>query len=65
VNAWSYVVAQEDAEFAAALESGGALIPDGQSIVWAARFLGVENAPSRRIAGWDLFTYEMARLQQE
>lgn len=62
VNAWSFVVAQRDEEFAAALKGGDALIPDGKSIVWAAKFLKMPQAPKERIAGWDLFTYEMEAL---
>lgn len=65
INAWSYVVAQDDERFAAALKGGDALIPDGRSIVWAAKFLGLPNAPKKRIAGWDLFCFEMASLQKE
>jgi bacterial polymer biosynthesis proteins, WecB/TagA/CpsF family len=65
INAWSFVVAQNDAAFERALEGGDALVPDGQSIVWAARFLKLPNAPAKRIAGWDLFTYEMDRLNRK
>lgn len=32
INAWSYVVAQEDEEFAEALRGGDVLIPDGGSL---------------------------------
>lgn len=65
INAWSYVVAQKDKAFAEALKGGDVLIPDGQSIVWAARFLKLPGAPKRRIAGWDLFIYEMGRVEAE
>lgn len=64
INAWSYVVAQNDEAFAGALEGGDVLIPDGKSIVWAARFLKLPGAPARRIAGWDLFTFEMEKLNE-
>lgn len=63
VNAWSFVVAQEDPLFAAALREGDYLIPDGISIVKAARFLRLEQAPIERVAGWDLFCFEMDRLE--
>ena len=62
INAWSFVVAQGDPEFADALRGGDALIPDGKSIVWASRFLKMPDAPRERIAGWDLFCFEMERL---
>lgn len=64
INAWSYVVAVKDECFAGALEGGDVLIPDGKSIVWATRFLKLPGAPPRRIAGWDLFTFEMERLNE-
>ena len=65
VNAWSFVVAQKDAEFAAALQGPDALLPDGKSVVWASKFLGLPDSPKERIAGWDLFVFEMDRLQAE
>lgn len=65
INAWSYVVACKDDAFAEALKNGDVLIPDGQSIIWATRFLGCKDAPCRRIAGWDLFVFEMERLERE
>lgn len=63
--AYSFTVAQDDEVFERAIRSGDFLTPDGQSIVWAAKFLGMGNAPKRRIAGWDLFICEMARLHNE
>lgn len=65
INAWSYVVAQGDDVFAAALQAGDALIPDGKSIVWACRFLKMDPRPKERIAGWDLFRFEMERVNRE
>lgn len=65
INAWSFVVAQEDEEFAEALRGGDVLIPDGKSIVWACRFLKMEPRPKERIAGWDLFRLEMERVNRE
>lgn len=65
INAWSFVVAQNDMAFAEALMGGDALIPDGKSIVWASRFLKIKPRPARRIAGWDLFKFEMERISGE
>lgn len=48
--------------FAEALLGGDALIPDGASIVKACRWLGAESQPVERVAGWDLFEFEMGRL---
>lgn len=62
VNAYSYVMAQEQPDFAASLMSSDALIPDGMSIVWASRLYKKSTRPSERISGWDLFELEMDAL---
>ena len=64
VNAHSFVVAQRDAVFADALVNADALIPDGISIVKACRWLRTQNAPDEKIAGADLFAYEMGKLEE-
>jgi N-acetylglucosaminyldiphosphoundecaprenol N-acetyl-beta-D-mannosaminyltransferase len=65
VNAHSFVVAQKDEAFAKALTGADALLPDGISIVKACRWLGTENAPAEKIAGADLFAYEMGKLEEK
>lgn len=65
INAHSYNTAQKDDFFAEALQNGGALIPDGASIVKACRWLHAASQPTERIAGWDLFELEMSRLNQK
>ena len=62
INAHSYNVAQKDELFAEALANGDYLIPDGVSIVRACRWLRTKSRPKERIAGWDLFAFEMQRL---
>lgn len=62
VNAHSFVTAQKDPEFAAALLRSDVLLPDGVSIVKACRFLKMKNAPHDKVAGTDLFHHQMARL---
>ena len=62
INAHSYNTALEDTLFAEALLGGDALIPDGASIVKACRWLGAKSQPVERVAGWDLFEFEMGRL---
>lgn len=62
INAHSYNTALKDPLFAEALMKGDALIPDGASIVMACRRLKAKCQPTERIAGWDLFCYEMERL---
>lgn len=76
INAHSFNQAQKDALFAEALRTvhgsgfmvNGSeecvkyLIPDGASIVKACRMLKAKSQPKERIAGWDLFAFEMQRL---
>ena len=62
INAHSYNTAQEDEAFAEALSRGDYLIPDGAGIVKACRWLKAKSQPEERIAGWDLFSFEMKRL---
>lgn len=63
INAHSYNTALKDAAFAEALQNSDVLIPDGASIVLAFKFL--RNEKIERIAGWDLFLYEMNRLNKK
>jgi len=79
INAHSFNVAQKDKVFAEALstienekmrmgsEEGYEkyLIPDGVSIVKACRWLKTKSQPKERIAGWDLFVYEMQRQNEK
>ena len=65
INAHSFNTAQNDSLFAEALTNGDVLIPDGASIVWACKFLRSKSQPRERIAGWDLFMYEMRRVEEE
>lgn len=64
INAHSFNTALIDEEFAEALVKGDILIPDGASIVMACRWLKAKSQPKERIAGWDLFEFEMNRLNQ-
>lgn len=64
INAHSYNTALKDSTFADALIKGDVLIPDGASIVIACRWLKAKSRPKERIAGWDLFEFEMNRLNQ-
>ena len=65
INAHSYNVAQKDQEFAEALRGGDYLIPDGSSIVKACRWLKGKSQPKERIAGWDLFAFEMQKQNEK
>lgn len=63
INAYSYNNARRDELFEEALMEGDVLLPDGFSIVKACGFLHyTRTKPKQRIAGWDLFEYEMNRL---
>ena len=65
INAHSYNTAQKDELFAEALSKGNYLIPDGASIVKACKWLKAKSKPTERIAGWDLFAFEMHRLNKK
>lgn len=62
INAHSFNQAQKDGLFAEALRAGDYLIPDGASIIKACRMLKAKSHPKERIAGWDLFEFEMDTL---
>lgn len=64
INAHSYNTALKDPLFAEALIKGDVLIPDGASIVIACKWLKAKSQPKERIAGWDLFEFEMKQLNQ-
>jgi N-acetylglucosaminyldiphosphoundecaprenol N-acetyl-beta-D-mannosaminyltransferase len=64
INAFSYNNARKDGLFEDALTKGDVLIPDGISIVRACRWLKAKTQPKERIAGWDLFAFEMHRLNR-
>ena len=63
INAHSFNVAQNDALFAEALMKGDVLLADGASVVHACRWLKTPSQPQERVAGYDLFEYEMAALE--
>ena len=64
INAHSFNTAKKDKLFAEALMKGDYLIPDGASVVKACRWLKAKSRPKERIAGWDLFEFEMGRLNE-
>ena len=65
VNAHSFNTAKKDQLFADALTNGDVLIPDGVSIVKACKWIKAKSQPKERIAGWDLFFFEMEKLERE
>lgn len=62
INAHSYNVAKNDLFFAKVLLQSDFLLPDGQSIVWAKKWLIGEKY--RRITGYDLFEWELERINK-
>lgn len=65
INAHSFNTAKKDKLFAEALTNGDALIPDGVSIVKACKWIKAKSQPKERIAGWDLFEFEMSKLEKK
>lgn len=65
INAHSYNVARKDDLFAEALTKGDYLIPDGMSVVKACKWLHAKSQPKERIAGADLFEFEMEKLNKK
>lgn len=62
INAYSYNVSKKDSLFKEALEKCDILIPDGIGVVWALRLL--DGKKIKKIAGADLFFYQMERLEK-
>ena len=62
INAHSYNIAQKDALHAETLTKCDVLIPDGAGVVKAVKWL--KNIKIERIAGWDLFVFEMEKLNK-
>jgi N-acetylglucosaminyldiphosphoundecaprenol N-acetyl-beta-D-mannosaminyltransferase len=60
INAHSYNLTLQDSLFFKSLNESEVLIPDGISVVWAVRLLTGRKLV--KIAGADLFFYEMERL---
>jgi N-acetylglucosaminyldiphosphoundecaprenol N-acetyl-beta-D-mannosaminyltransferase len=63
INAYSYNVSFKDKLFKEALQNSDVLIPDGIGVVWAIRFLTGKKI--KKIAGADLFFFEMRRLEKK
>ncbi|UMB60801.1 WecB/TagA/CpsF family glycosyltransferase [Lutibacter sp. A80] len=63
INAYSYCVAKQDPHFAEVLTSGDVLLPDGTSIVLAAKLLA--NKKITKIAGWDIHQYLLEQANKK
>jgi len=62
INAHSFNITLIDSVFNKSLHEASVLLPDGISVVWALRFLTGKKL--HKIAGIDLFMYEMERINQ-
>lgn len=62
LNAHSFNTLIKDPVFREALQASDMLLPDGIGVVWAMRLLKGERL--KKIAGEDLFYYEMRRIHQ-
>jgi len=62
INAHCYNMTFRDVQYEKSLLNSNILIPDGISVVWAIKWL--TGRQIKKIAGADLFFYEMERLNQ-
>ena len=63
LNAHSFNVALEDADFSLALRDSDALVADGVGVVWAGRIKGAKGL--RKISGFDLFQASMQLASEQ
>jgi N-acetylglucosaminyldiphosphoundecaprenol N-acetyl-beta-D-mannosaminyltransferase len=62
INAHSYNISRKDKYFCEALKNSDVLLPDGVGVVLGVRWLTGKKI--HKIAGADLFEYEMCRMQR-
>jgi N-acetylglucosaminyldiphosphoundecaprenol N-acetyl-beta-D-mannosaminyltransferase len=63
LNPYSFLIAEKDKFFKRALQDSDILLPDGQGIVWAEKFLYGKTI--KKIAGYDLFYYLVNQLNDK
>lgn len=63
LNGHSYTVAKKDLVFQKALHDSDVLLPDGESIVFGAKFL--RGRKIQKIAGTDIYIYLLEKLERE
>ncbi|MCD8263632.1 MAG: WecB/TagA/CpsF family glycosyltransferase [Tannerellaceae bacterium] len=63
INAYSWCIADKDPLFKMALRRGDVLLPDGISIVWAAKYLKKEKI--KKVAGADVHNLLLKLLEKE
>lgn len=62
INPYSFLIAEKDKIFKDALQRSEILLPDGEGIVWATKFLYGKDI--NKIAGYDIFLHLMKSLQE-
>lgn len=62
LNPYSFLIAEKDNQFKNALLDSDILLPDGQGIVWATKFLYKNKI--KRLTGYDIFIYLIDLLQK-
>jgi N-acetylglucosaminyldiphosphoundecaprenol N-acetyl-beta-D-mannosaminyltransferase len=62
INPYSFLIAENDKIFKRALVQSDILLPDGQGIVWATKFLYKNKI--KRLTGYDIFIYLIDFLQK-
>ncbi len=62
LNSYSFLIAERDNDFKCALQESDILLPDGQGVVWAAKFLYGKKI--KKIAGHDIFIFLMNYLNE-
>lgn len=63
INPFSFLIAEKDTYFKNALQNSEILLPDGEGIVWATKFLHKKEI--KKIAGYDIFIHLMNKLQEQ
>jgi N-acetylglucosaminyldiphosphoundecaprenol N-acetyl-beta-D-mannosaminyltransferase len=63
INQYSYCIAEEDSEFREALKGSDILLPDGEGVVWAERFLTGKKIT--KISGTDIHLHLLQRLNKK
>jgi len=61
INPFSFLIAEKDTNFKKALQNSEILLPDGEGIVWATKYL--YDKKIKKIAGYDIFVHLMKTLQ--
>lgn len=62
LNPYSFLIAEKDKYFQAALLHSDILLPDGQGIIWAVKLLYGKTI--KKIAGYNLFEYLVSKLNE-